>query len=41
MQVLDATAEDWEFTIELDQLGEWIEDVKRVFLMDLFETNKT
>lgn len=33
----DTTAQDVEFTIELDQLSEWIRDVKKIFLRDLFE----
>ncbi len=33
----DSTAQDVEFTIEFDQLPEWIKDVKRIFLRDLFE----
>jgi hypothetical protein len=36
-QVTDTTAQDVEFTIELDQLSEWIRDVKKIFLRDLFE----
>lgn len=30
-----------EFTIEFDQLAEWIKDVKRIFDVELFENGKT
>jgi len=37
VQVLDATVHDVEFSIEFEQLSEWINDVKSIFWKDLFE----
>jgi hypothetical protein len=35
-----ATAPTAEFTIEFDQLGDWINDVKKIFNTELFENGK-
>lgn len=35
-----ATAITAEFTIEFDQLGDWINDVKKIFNTELFENGK-
>jgi len=37
VQVLDGTVQDVEFTIEFDQLSDWINDVKSIIWKDLFE----
>lgn len=37
VQVTDGTTQDVEFTIEFDQLADWINDVKKIFFLDLFE----
>jgi hypothetical protein len=40
LQVFNGTTQDVEFTIEADQLEAWINDVKRIFKMDLWENGK-
>jgi len=37
LQVIDGTTQDVEFTIEFDQLSDWINDAKSIFYQDLFE----
>jgi hypothetical protein len=34
------TTQDVEFTAEFDQLGDWINDIKKIMKMDLFENGK-
>lgn len=39
-QVFNGTSQDTEFTIEYDLLGKWVEDVKKIIKMDLWENGK-
>lgn len=34
------TTQDVEFTAEFDQLGDWINDIKKIVNIDLFENGK-
>lgn len=39
-EVFNGTAQDVEFTIEFEQLAQWIKDVRRIIDLDLFEGGK-
>jgi len=41
LQVFNGTAQDVEFTIEMDQTADWINDVKKIIKKDLFESGKS